>query len=85
MGLLLVLILTFEYFNLSKQSTDQFIGAERSDILFSANEHALYVDAQGGNDRIYASSQADLLKGGDGHDMIFGSAPFYENVAIYYS
>ncbi|MBS9781761.1 MAG: putative Ig domain-containing protein [Gammaproteobacteria bacterium] len=54
-------------------------GSNKDDTVLANGNQTGHIDLMVGNDKLYASSKADILYGNDGNDMIFGSGPFYEN------
>lgn len=57
------------------------VSSQKADTIFVNGNQPVKVDMQNGNDLIYASTQADIIRGGDGHDIIFGTNPYYDNHA----
>lgn len=56
------------------------ISSKKADTIFVNGNQAVTVDMQEGNDLIYASTQADIIRGGQGDDIIFGSSPAVEKI-----
>ena len=57
------------------------VSSQKADTIFVNGNQPVKVDMQNGNDLIYASTQADIIRGGDGYDIIFGTNPYYDNHA----
>ncbi|MDO5639502.1 MAG: putative Ig domain-containing protein [Neisseria sp.] len=64
----------YNVFYLNHKVYTQLNGGNKDDIVFAGGSDGVDARLGGGNDRIFGSSVADRIDGGDGHDSINGSA-----------
>ena len=54
------------------------IASYRGDNVFATGNQAMTIHTRDGSDQVYGSSMADVINGGRGNDVLYGSAPVFD-------